>query len=109
MPVGPSKYDSEVSELRARIKADGIVLIVFGGDRGPGFCTQLSFEMTLATPKILRELAQQIEANIPELRQQMLDSIPKAAQEQLCEDCPPIGYPTDATRCIPCPRRMPLR
>lgn len=24
---------------------------------------------------------------------------------QLCEDCPPHGYPTDATRCAPCPRR----
>lgn len=23
----------------------------------------------------------------------------------LCEDCPPVGYPTDATRCTPCPRR----
>lgn len=22
----------------------------------------------------------------------------------LCEDCPPIGYPTDKTRCEPCPR-----
>lgn len=23
----------------------------------------------------------------------------------LCEDCPPVGYPTDKTRCTPCPRR----
>lgn len=23
----------------------------------------------------------------------------------LCEDCPPLGYPTDETRCTPCPRR----
>ncbi len=23
----------------------------------------------------------------------------------LCEDCPPVGYPTDETRCLPCPRR----
>lgn len=23
----------------------------------------------------------------------------------LCDDCPPIGYVTDATRCLPCPRR----
>jgi hypothetical protein len=23
----------------------------------------------------------------------------------LCEDCPPIGYPTDKTRCSGCPRR----
>jgi hypothetical protein len=29
------------------------------------------------------------------------------AQEeaQLCEDCPPADYPTDKTRCTPCPRR----
>lgn len=25
--------------------------------------------------------------------------------ETLCEDCPPVGYPTDKTRCTPCPRR----
>jgi hypothetical protein len=25
--------------------------------------------------------------------------------DDLCEDCPPIGYPTDRTRCLPCPRR----
>lgn len=24
----------------------------------------------------------------------------------LCEDCPPVGYPTDKTRCLPCPRRV---
>lgn len=23
----------------------------------------------------------------------------------LCSDCPPVGYPTDITRCTPCPRR----
>jgi hypothetical protein len=25
----------------------------------------------------------------------------------LCEDCPPAGYPTDSTRCAPCPRHVP--
>ena len=24
----------------------------------------------------------------------------------LCSDCPPIGYPTDNTRCSECPRRV---
>lgn len=24
----------------------------------------------------------------------------------LCQDCPPVGYPTSATRCISCPRRQ---
>lgn len=25
---------------------------------------------------------------------------------KLCEDCPPVGYETDKTRCLPCPRRL---
>lgn len=28
------------------------------------------------------------------------------AMEKLCEDCPPADYPTDKTRCDPCPRRF---
>ena len=28
-----------------------------------------------------------------------------APQYQFCDDCPPVGYPTDKTRCAPCPRR----
>jgi hypothetical protein len=24
----------------------------------------------------------------------------------LCQDCPPVGYPTDKTRCISCPRNQ---
>jgi hypothetical protein len=28
------------------------------------------------------------------------------AIDTLCEDCPPVGYPTDETRCTPCPRRQ---
>lgn len=26
----------------------------------------------------------------------------------LCSDCPRVGYPTDDTRCLPCPRRSSL-
>lgn len=29
---------------------------------------------------------------------------PAADAGSLCEDCPPVGYPTDKTRCDPCPR-----
>lgn len=24
--------------------------------------------------------------------------------DRLCEDCPPVGYPTNKTRCLSCPR-----
>lgn len=27
------------------------------------------------------------------------------SEETLCSDCPPVDYPVDYTRCIPCPRR----
>ena len=26
---------------------------------------------------------------------------------ELCDDCPPIGYPTNKARCLECPRRTP--
>lgn len=31
----------------------------------------------------------------------------KSLAGKLCSDCPPVGYPTDKTRCLPCPRRTP--
>ena len=47
----------------------------------------------------------------------MLDAAPPPPSEEAakaehhearrCEDCPPVGYPTDRTRCIPCDRRLP--
>lgn len=33
------------------------------------------------------------------------DCSPENASAELCEGCPPVGYPTDTTRCTPCPRR----
>lgn len=27
----------------------------------------------------------------------------------LCDDCPPTGYPTDKTRCLPCPLRKKIQ
>jgi len=29
----------------------------------------------------------------------------ESASTSNCSDCPPVGYPTDITRCLPCPRR----
>lgn len=32
---------------------------------------------------------------------------PKAPRQHYCLDCPPVGYPTDKTRCDACPLREP--
>lgn len=42
--------------------------------------------------------------NIKELGEALL-GLPWVPDTGLCSDCPPIGYPTDKTRCLPCPRR----
>lgn len=60
MALGPGKYDAEVTELRERLKADGVILLVFGGERGNGFSAQLPLQHTLAMPQILEQVAQQI-------------------------------------------------
>lgn len=31
--------------------------------------------------------------------------IERLRDKVLCGDCPRVGYPTDETRCLPCPRR----
>jgi hypothetical protein len=61
MAFGPGKYDPECTEIRARLKAHGVLLMVFSGDRGSGFAAQLTPEMTMNLPKILRGIADEIE------------------------------------------------
>lgn len=34
---------------------------------------------------------------------QYLGNLPKKCHGDLCSDCPPVGYPTDRTRCDECP------
>lgn len=29
-------------------------------------------------------------------------------EDKVCSDCPRVGYPTNKTRCLPCPRRAAL-
>lgn len=35
----------------------------------------------------------------------ILSTITDESEGTLCSDCPRVGYPTDVTRCGPCPRR----
>lgn len=63
MALGPGKYDQELTDLRTRCKAAGALLIVIDGDRGSGFSAQLTPQLTLALPAVLRDLAEQIESS----------------------------------------------
>lgn len=65
MSHGGGKYDKEAQELLERLGADGVVLIVTGGKRGPGFevqVTDLGLMRTL--PMVLRGAAISIEIDL---------------------------------------------
>jgi hypothetical protein len=58
---GPGKYDDLATMVREQANAKGVIVIVFGGDKGTGFSVQADLETLLALPKILRSTADQIE------------------------------------------------
>lgn len=60
MALGPGLYDDEVTALRKRYHAVGVVLIVMGGDKGEGFSMQADLETTLKLPEMLEWIAAQL-------------------------------------------------
>jgi len=65
MAIGPGKYHRECTQIREAVKAQGVLLIVFGGDRGNGFDAQLPLTLTLQVADILEDVARQIRESGP--------------------------------------------
>lgn len=64
MPIGPGKYDDLCTKAREEAGAEGAMLIIFGGKHGGGFSAQLPVTLTVDIPKILRDVARQIEESL---------------------------------------------
>jgi len=65
MALGPGKYDDLATELRTKTSAEGVVVLVVNGVKGSGLSAQLSLELTLTLPMMLRDIARQIEERGP--------------------------------------------
>ncbi len=63
---GPGKYDDLATDVRLKAKAAGVIVIVFDGTKGHGFSAQLSPEILIGVPQILRDTARHIEAQLTE-------------------------------------------
>jgi len=63
MPVGPGKYDDLCTYARENAKAEGAILLIFHGEKGSGFSCQADLMTTLSIPHLLRQMADQIEAD----------------------------------------------
>jgi hypothetical protein len=69
MPTGPGKYDDLATAARLGADALGVILIVIRGDKGSGFSVQLDDTLRpYALPVVLRDIADQIEADLPDGR-----------------------------------------
>lgn len=62
--IGPGKYDDVATTVRERTQAEGVIVIILGGDKGHGFSVQADLITTLGLPKMLRLIADQIEQNL---------------------------------------------
>jgi hypothetical protein len=64
--IGPGKYDDLCTEAREAAEAEGAILIILGGNKGPGFSAQLPMTVDLRiVAALLREVAGQIERSHP--------------------------------------------
>lgn len=84
MPHGPGKYDDLCSEAKAKAQATGAILLIINGSKGYGFEVQAPIDVHLRLPTLLRDMAQQIE-----------DDLPKPVREA------PTGAPTGEWAAVP--------
>jgi hypothetical protein len=64
MALGPGKYDDVATIVRTQTKAQGVVVIVFDGHLGSGFSIQVDAMVLLRLPKLLRLMADSVEADL---------------------------------------------
>jgi hypothetical protein len=61
MALGPGKYDDLCTYVREQSEASAAIVIVVGGNKGPGFSCQITDRRTLyMLPELLEDLARQI-------------------------------------------------
>lgn len=61
--IGPGKFDDICGEVRERLDAEGVLLLVIKGTLGSGFSAVLPVEVLAKIPGILRDVANQMEAD----------------------------------------------
>lgn len=67
MAIGPGKYDDVASEIRERLKADGVLLIVMNGDQGDGVAAQVTALRLFGLADMLEALAGKFREDLKDL------------------------------------------
>jgi hypothetical protein len=67
MALGGGRYEKETRDIRHNLRALGVILIVFNGSKGDGFEVHIPDLLASAVPKVLREIADEMEADTNQL------------------------------------------
>jgi hypothetical protein len=59
--IGPGKYDDLATYVRETAKAEGVVVLVLGGEKRNGMSAQLPLSLTPYIVAMLRNVADEIE------------------------------------------------
>jgi len=54
-------YEDVAAAVKAKTRAQGVVVIIFGGAKGSGAALDVTAEMAALMPKLLRDVADEIE------------------------------------------------
>ena len=98
------QFAGEVIRLRAMIES------ARAGESSMSFAHTLAEERVAELRETLTAAWHALESyarhnGSSELAEEIAAQCRRTLDAALCDDCPPVGYPTDKTRCLPCPRR----
>ena len=66
--IGPGVYDQLCTTIREATDADGCILLIFNGTAGNGASIQVTEDIMPLAPAVLRQIADDIEADIQAIR-----------------------------------------
>jgi hypothetical protein len=65
MTIGAGKYDYLATEVREKAQAEGVIVIIWNGNKGQGFSAQFADPVLMRhVPNMLRDVAMQMEIDI---------------------------------------------
>ena len=68
--IGPGKYEEQCARVLEETEAQGVLLLIFGGNQGNGAPCKATPEMMKAMPGLLRQIADGMEQDLKILLQE---------------------------------------
>ena len=71
--IGAGVYDDLTTVIRDKTQAEGVVLMIFGGNRGSGFSVQAPAEIMAKLPELLEAAAMGVRSDMEQIEARLRD------------------------------------